>query len=68
MTLFCPCCNARDTLQPVLSPLLCEYVNSDSRYAKNPKYVQQQRLNMPFIVYICQRCDWGEIYEKVLVD
>jgi hypothetical protein len=57
-SLFCPFCNAKGSIQPVLSPM----VMAEVRLAADATEAQRG----PLVAYKCQRCGYGEIHDRAV--
>jgi hypothetical protein len=58
-TVFCPYCNAKGQVQPVLSPMKVTFVE-----AGKPETVQP--FAAAHFTYACPRCSMAEIHERVV--
>lgn len=58
-SLFCPFCNSKGAVQPVLSPMVVSEVRSAPLESPEPKRV-------PYFAYRCERCGYGEIHDRVV--
>ena len=57
--IFCSYCNAKGNSQPVLSPMGVLYVEAGKSGTKQP-------YSPPHFTYICPRCGFGEIHERLV--
>lgn len=58
-TVFCPFCNAKGAHQPVLSPMGVLFVEGG-------KPATVQPFAAPHFTYVCPRCGFGEIHERLV--
>ncbi len=58
-SVFCPFCNSKGCAQPVLSPMGVLFVEGGK-----PATVQPYAA--PHFTYVCPRCGYGEIHERLM--
>lgn len=59
-SVFCPFCNCKGNLHPVLSPMGVLFVEGGG------KPMTTQPFAAPHFTYVCPRCGYGEIHEKLV--
>lgn len=58
-SIFCPFCNAQGNAQPVLCPMGVLFVEGG-------KSTTAQPFAAPHFAYVCPRCGYREIHERLL--